>query len=1256
MIGPTKNLTILSCKRSNFSDGMVSLEDFSSFKLSKHPGTMENIVAAVHAVTGEVHFFSEGQEVPSEFLHSDPDQNNSGNVRIRSFNIIEGGDCLAILTLSDGRIYRANVDEFSLENFTFEQVGAVEGGISAAEWSPDCSILVLITGLKRRILLTRDFEPIEEGPVQVEDFGTEEMISIGWGKKETQFHGTLGKAAAIAVAQVKMEPIEGDSGDAKISWRADGNYFAVSILDEGAGRRIRIYDRTGNLLSTSEPIEGLEETLAWRPNGSVLASVQFLRAQNKRQVVFFERNGLRHGEFVLPEGNRKKVTDLSWSSDSNILAIVYEGDETELWSSANYHWYLKKKLPVGPVKHLSWDPEKLVLSTVNDNLSVFTLVWDQIVSDSCLIVVDDEILHLTPLNLSNIPPPMSHTQIALSTVPDAVSLKSLGNYEFKMAVALNGSIEIYFIKFSRKRSECSFNLVKKFDSPERLIQLETFEDCFIGTNLLGTRLFTINSSVEEIPLPEKCLRILSGCGKVLFEDKTVHGLSEGTLEFNGMVENRGEWISFLQSENVYLVMNEKGWLWANGNLIMTQATSYSVTEQFVLLTTHTHRLIFLPRGSIDQWESLARVALEAQNSNEELQRRVERGALLVSAVTETSGVVLQMPRGNLETIHPRAMVLASLRQHLNSLEYRSAYSLCRCHRIDLNILHDHSPELFMQTIGKFVKDLESVDHLNIFLSSLRDEDVSKTKYAGFNQFNSTSPNSSCAVFNGKINSVSEAILAVLQEDSLNWIDSIITVYVVQQPPRLEDALNCIIKLAESGKSAEIIEKSMKYLLFLVPAEKLFDVALGMYQLPLALSIGRRSQKDPKDFEPFLEELAQLPELRRKFRINDHLQRYPEALKCLFEENSSVGKVEEFLSYLQKYQLYKEAIAISSKSPELYRTVLNLFGEFLMTSPGNEYLSAVCCFKRAGNWVKVLESSILAGSWQEFVDALKRTGRSLEESSVQAMISTLKAQGRFREVVQFCRMAGVSEHVTYTIAIELGLFSDATLIKSELDESFLIALNERGQKLTERLNELTVDFDGKIERILRIQRAFLISKPENVIVSTKESNGNISDNVSEMSFKTSNTTIKTRTTNSSRRSSASSKKTERNRTRDRPGSPHEREFLLFNIRDLIAQIYKLAPEVKETLKNLIQFNDERDAGLCLPRNISNSYKNLCEKVNKFVEEFRKIEVPRVNYFNGNGQAVNEQGNLIENPLIDPLEAKFDLPADFGAPDTWSIKLF
>ena len=63
-------------------------------------------------------------------------------------------------------------------------------------------------------------------------------------------------------------------------------------------RRFVVVSRDGSRLSTSEPVSALGQSLAWRPSGATLASVQ--RLPNKLQVVFFEKNGLRHGEFTLP--------------------------------------------------------------------------------------------------------------------------------------------------------------------------------------------------------------------------------------------------------------------------------------------------------------------------------------------------------------------------------------------------------------------------------------------------------------------------------------------------------------------------------------------------------------------------------------------------------------------------------------------------------------------------------------------------------------------------------------------------------------------------------------------------------------------------------------------------------------------------------------------------------------------------------------------------------------------------------------------
>ena len=46
-------------------------------------------------------------------------------------------------------------------------------------------------------------------------------------------------------------------------------------------------------------------------------------------------------------------------------------------------------------------------------------------------------------------------------------------------------------------------------------------------------------------------------------------------------------------------------------------------------------------------------------------RRVERGSRIVCVELCGTKVVLQMPRGNLEVIHPRALVLSSVRHRLD---------------------------------------------------------------------------------------------------------------------------------------------------------------------------------------------------------------------------------------------------------------------------------------------------------------------------------------------------------------------------------------------------------------------------------------------------------------------------------------------------------------------------------------------------------------------------------------------------------------
>lgn len=100
-------------------------------------------------------------------------------------------------------------------------------------------------------------------------------------------------------------------------------------------------------------------------------------------------------------------------------------------------------------------------------------------------------------------------------------------------------------------------------------------------------------------------------------------------------------------------------------------------------------------------------------------RSIERGARLVTATPTNMNLVLQMPRGNLETISPRAMVVAGIRQLVDEKNYGRAFAFCRTQRVDMNILYDHQPSQFLSNVGLFLDQLKDISYIDLFLSSLR---------------------------------------------------------------------------------------------------------------------------------------------------------------------------------------------------------------------------------------------------------------------------------------------------------------------------------------------------------------------------------------------------------------------------------------------------------------------------------------------------------------------------------------------------------
>lgn len=278
-----------------------------------------------------------------------------------------GDNLTACIVLAGGDIIVVREEPLPGED-RIEIMGSVDAGITAAVWSPDEELLAITTKADTVVFMSRSFEGIVDVTMSPEDLKASNHVSVGWGKKETQFQGRGAKALRDPTMPEKTD--EGvlspnDNSRVNISWRGDGAYLAVSTIEGGSRRIIRVYSRECVLDSVSEPVDGLEGAISWRPAGNLIAGIQ--RFNDHVDVVFFERNGLRHGQFTLRLTAEQMALHgqdirLSWNSDSTVLAVIMS-DCIQLWTMGNYHWYLKQEITTKPSPLLSntplvWHSEK----------------------------------------------------------------------------------------------------------------------------------------------------------------------------------------------------------------------------------------------------------------------------------------------------------------------------------------------------------------------------------------------------------------------------------------------------------------------------------------------------------------------------------------------------------------------------------------------------------------------------------------------------------------------------------------------------------------------------------------------------------------------------------------------------------------------------------------------------------------------------------------------------------------------------------
>ena len=215
-------------------------------------------------------------------------------------------------------------------------------------------------------------------------------------------------------------------------------------------------------------------------------------------------------------------------------------------------------------------------------------------------------------------------------------------------------------------------------------------------------------------------------------------------------------------------------------------------------------------------------------------------------------------------------------------------------------------------------------------------------------------------------------LVAIDEDK-EFTLPILTTYVKKTPQQLIEALYLVkdLKTNEQNIERKIIpphlnpetmkkekknkrifyEDALEYICWIVDANKLYNVALQTYDFDLVTMVATQTQKDPREFLPYLNSLKEMEPEYMKFKVQFDLKEYDLALKEVSQADPKY--FPEALAMIKKQRLYREALRYYAEEPNLLKEIKITFAGYLYER--KYYEEAGLMYKYAGEYEKALVS-------------------------------------------------------------------------------------------------------------------------------------------------------------------------------------------------------------------------------------------------------------------------------------------------------------
>ncbi|KAF9599086.1 hypothetical protein IFM89_033693 [Coptis chinensis] len=935
------------------------------------------------------------------------------------------------------------------DSFT-QVVGRVEGGVRSISPSPDGALLAVITGFGKILVMTHDWEvlyettALEDVETTVAGKSTAYLFEspISW-RGDGKYFATLSECGKSS-SRKKIRVWERESGalhasseskvfmGAALDWMPSGAKVAAAYDSMGDKKYplIVFFERNGlerSSFTVDGPVDGIVDMLKWNSNSDILAAVVRYKEYDAVKIWTFSNNHwyLKQEMRYL----RKDGVKVMWDPTKSLHLICWTtGGKITTY---NFVW----------ITAVMENSTAFVID--NNNILISPLALFLMPPPMCLFslkfpsaVLDMAFLSKNSTNL--LAACLADGGLCVAELPSIDTWEELEGKEITIEAACS---EMNFLSFrhlswldSHILLGVSYHELGNDLSPERGMNmfqgfyLQEFEIVCSEGRVAGlvtssgwsaritNHLHLESPVIAMAPNPAKgCSAFVQTDGGRLVEyTSKLHittGLAEQCiqkLDYDIGFSSSCPWMNVVCiSDNgvlkpFILGLDSNNRLHVRGRILCNNCSSLSFYSNsadnlmtHLILTTKQDFLFIVDIEDVLHEDLDVKYGnfVRGTDKNKEDKESIniwERGAKLVGVLHgDEAAVVLQTNRGNLECIYPRKLVLQSIANALVQVRFKDALLMVRRHRIDFNVIVDHSGwKVFIESAREFVRQVNNLSYITEFVCSVKAENVMETLYKNVVSL-PCQINSNCILDGkGKVSSVLLAIRKALEEEmeeSPLRERCILTTLARSEPPALEEALKRIKVIRDMEllavrdpcrKSFPSAEEALKHLLWLLDSDAVFDSALGLYDLNLAAIVALNSQKDPKEFLPFLQGLERMPPVIMQYTIDLRLQRYESALKNLalggdayYEDCINLVKNNPQLFPLG-LQLFTDASKRMGEE-EVLRLANELCEELqVLGKPGEaakialEYIgdaaSGIRCFVNAREWEEALRVGLLHG--------------------------------------------------------------------------------------------------------------------------------------------------------------------------------------------------------------------------------------------------------------------------------------------------------